>query len=152
MKHANNLLNRKISKFLFFVGITLSFAIPFTLYSSLNRIIYHVPEYNSPNNNVIYAIDECSYKNGELKVFGWATPVDGYGSVLVFANLDGKTISLRTSVMDRPDVSKEFKKGDQYNRAGFKSSLKIGKGIEKIIISIQITRKDKTYVVQHECK
>lgn len=152
MQIRNVKFNRNLSRAIFFAGVFLSFLIPLFFYLSLNRAIVSVPKFNSTNENIIYAVDKCEYKKGELKVSGWATDIKGYSSVLVSANLDGKDVYLRTSVNDRPDVSKYFNKKDIYDRSGFSSSLNIGNDIKNIIISIQISKNDKTYVVKYDCK
>lgn len=152
MQIRNVNFNRNLSSSIFFAGVFLSFIIPSIFYLSLNREIVNVPTFNSTNENVMYAVDKCEYKNGELKVSGWATDIKGYSSVLVSANLDGKNVYLRTSVNERPDVSKYFNKKDIYDRSGFSSSLNIGNGIKDIFVTIQISKDGKKYVVKHDCK
>ncbi|MBC2608560.1 MULTISPECIES: hypothetical protein [Citrobacter] len=137
---------------IFFAGLILSFLIPFSFYLSLNRVVPYL-ETNAPTTeSVIYGVDECSYSDGILKVNGWATDKEGYGSILVSADIDGKKIYLRTSIENRPDVSQYFKKPGLYDRSGFSSSLNVGSGFNKINISIHILRNGKNHEIKHECK
>lgn len=152
MRSINYIFNKSPERFIFFSGVLLSFLIPFSFYLSFNRTIQYKETSISTNENIISGIDECSYKNGKLKVSGWATDKEGYGSILVSADLGVKSVYLRTSIKDRQDVSQYFKKPGLYDRSGFSSSLNIGKGFDKIIISINLSRNGKNYVVKYECK
>ena len=152
MRSTSISFNTRPVTFIFFSGLILSILIPLSFYLSFNREIPYLEKNDSTNENVIYGIDDCSYRNGRINVNGWATDKDGYGSILVSADLDGKNIYLRTSIKDRPDVSQYFKKPGLYDRSGFSSSLNVGKGFDKINISIHILRNGKNQEIKHECK
>ncbi len=148
-----NVKNSNFSGYIFWGGLFISVLIPFLFYKSLNRVIEDHPHIaTTGNENIIYNFDVCENKNGHIKIFGWATPVDGRGILTAFATVNGKQFQLRTMVNTRKDVSQAMNKPGLYDQSGFSSSLNYGEPSDDIKITLQIMRNDNYYVVTHDCK
>jgi len=137
---------------IFFIGLALSIAIPFIFYKGFNSVKYvQVPEANSGLDGLIYHLDECRVANNRIFVRGWASPVSGYGQNLVYAKTDKGSLSVRTSVQDRTDVSAVMSKPGLYDKSGYIASLKLPEGINVSSVMIVTKTGSKVYAVEGNC-
>lgn len=143
----------KLADYVFCSGLVLSFIIPFIFYISLNKTVYVEPKTpNSNNQDIISNLEQCEFKNGVLRLRGWITPKEGAGNIMLFADVDGKTLKLHTGQINRPDVSTYMNRPGIYDKSGFAASLYIGEDTKSITSIIQVIKNEKIYVVNHECK
>lgn len=143
----------KLSRYIFWFGLVISVAIPFAFYKSFNKVVIASPSTpTADNGNVMFNVDQCEYHHGRLTIRGWATPKEGVGDIMTFAEIDGQTYKLHTGQIKRVDVSAYMNKPGLYDKSGFSSSINIGDDIKSIKALIQISKDNNVYVVKHDCK
>lgn len=142
-----------LSSIVFWFGIVAAIITPPLFFFSLNNFDHAKPQKaTADNNGLLYHVDECIVKKHSITAKGWATPKDENGSILVFAIINGTSTSLRSQVLDRPEVKKAFPNADFSDHVGFSASLYTIEKISTAELLIQITKDSKTYVVNHVCK
>ncbi|ORM50657.1 hypothetical protein HA41_18615 [Pantoea conspicua] len=143
----------KLARYVFFLGLAVSVIVPLIFYKSFNKIVYAEPaKATADNSNIMFNVDQCEYRNGKLSIRGWATPKEGVGDIMVFVNIDGKTLKLHTGQIKRVDVSTAMNKPGLYDKSGFSASINIEKEAKSIETLIQISKDNHIYLVKHDCK
>lgn len=155
MEKINKMEFLKIKRYLnwlFYIGIFLSFIIPFTFFKAFNTLDFiEIPKPNAEMDTLIYHLDECKLKNEKIIVSGWASPISSRGQNLVYARTDKGSISLRTSPQYRGDVSTAMQKPGMYDRSGYSASIKLPKDIKLLSIVIVTKIEEKIYIVEANC-
>lgn len=144
-------INRYFSA-IFFIGLTLSIAIPFIFYKGFNSVKYSpIPAANSGVNGLIYHLDECNITDNRIFARGWASPISGYGQNLVYAKTNKGSIIVRTSIQNRTDVSAVMRKPSLYDKSGYIASLKLPEGMNVSSIFIVTQAGNMIYSVEKNC-
>lgn len=115
---------------------------------------------SSPPNIVFdlehYYVDTCVFKNGYIKLIGWAFTVDESSAInRVFAyKKNGDMAEIMTTVQRRPDISKFYNEKDMYDRSGFTASKMLLKPSDfsgTILVTSQ-DYKGVTHAAKYDCK